>query len=210
MRWLPLVSALVIIGVQSVTAQARPVSHPQPDWPCVQRKVPTLSAGSVWSGPALDEKAAEAWRDDPVVAAFVPKLVSRRTAEEELPKLIEEFAAGLKEQKAEKLTLTFAGAFAEINTLRSEVIRGIGRYAKNQGRRSGALKATRESLDALQAKPEKSEADNAKIAELTDQAAWQTRIFDDREAMSVYVCELPVLLEQRIFTIGREIQSKLP
>jgi hypothetical protein len=210
MRWLPLVSALVIFGAHSIAAQARPASHPEPDWPCVQRKVPTLSAGAMWSGPALDEKAAEAWRDNPAVAAFVPKLVSRRTAEEELPKLIEEFAAGLKEKKAETLTLTFAGAFAEINTLRSEIIRGVGRYAKSQQRRSNALKTARESLDALQAKPEKTEAGNAKIAELTDQVQWQTRIFDDREAMSTYVCELPVLLEQRIFTIAREIQSRLP
>jgi hypothetical protein len=206
MRWLP---AILLIGMLSHQAYARgPISN-ESDWPCVQRKVPVLSAGSVWSGPALDEKAGDSWRDDPEVAAMVAKLVSRRTAMEDLPKLIGDFAGGLKEKKAEKLTLIFTGSFNEINLLRTDIIRGIGRYSKNQVRRVTVLKQTREAFEALQAKPDKTEADKAKLAELTDQVEWQTRIFEDREAMSTYVCELPVQLEQRIFAIAQEIQNRL-
>ena len=40
--------------------------------------------------------------------------------------------------------------------------------------------------------------------------AWDKRIFDERNQALHYVCETPVLLEQRLFEIARRIQARLP
>ena len=39
---------------------------------------------------------------------------------------------------------------------------------------------------------------------------WDTRIFTDRQAQLTYVCETPVILEQRAFALGRAIAGHLP
>ena len=44
---------------------------------------------------------------------------------------------------------------------------------------------------------------------LEEQQLWDTRIYDEREQSLVFVCEQPVLLEQRLFRIGREIMAHL-
>ena len=51
--------------------------RPDPDWPCVQRKVPTIAAGAIWSGPEPD--GAGPWGSDFEAAALAQKLSSRRT-----------------------------------------------------------------------------------------------------------------------------------
>jgi hypothetical protein len=38
---------------------------------------------------------------------------------------------------------------------------------------------------------------------------WDARIFEERKRSLTYVCEVPVLLEKRIFEIGRRIQARL-
>ncbi|RYI14311.1 MAG: hypothetical protein EON48_11985, partial [Acetobacteraceae bacterium] len=39
---------------------------------------------------------------------------------------------------------------------------------------------------------------------------WDVRIFTDRQAQLTYVCETPVILEQRAFALGRAIAGHLP
>src|SRR3546814_4158633 len=41
--------------------------------------------------------------------------------------------------------------------------------------------------------------------DLTEQLNWSIRIFDEREKSMTYLCEQPVLLEQRAFALGRTI-----
>ena len=38
---------------------------------------------------------------------------------------------------------------------------------------------------------------------------WDTRIYDERQAALTYVCESPVLIEQRAFALAREIRNHL-
>ncbi|MDX2265861.1 MAG: hypothetical protein NW215_12945 [Hyphomicrobiales bacterium] len=178
------------------------------DWPCVQRKVPQLSAGAVWSGPPL-EPAFETWRSEPDVAKLVAQLVSRRTALEDAPNLIQEFAAPLKDTKTHKLTLVFAGVFSEINALRSDIIRAIERYTLNQRRRADEIRKTRAVLEPLSQKPDKTPEERKRVTELEEQLQWQMRIHEDRESSLIYICETPVILEQRAFSIGREVQNAM-
>ena len=38
---------------------------------------------------------------------------------------------------------------------------------------------------------------------------WDTRIFEDRRRTISFVCEVPVLIEQRLFALGRTIQQEM-
>ena len=43
-------------------------ANQDPDWPCIQRKVPELSLGQIWNGPELPA-AAKDWSKDKNIAA---------------------------------------------------------------------------------------------------------------------------------------------
>lgn len=178
------------------------------DWPCVQRKVPTLSAGVVWSGPPLEPVLTE-WRNLPDVAQLVPKLVSRRTSLEDATKLITDYAASAGADKSSRMTMVFAGVFSEINTLRTDIIKAIERFTLNQRRRADDIRTTRAELEPLKSKADKTPAEQARAAELEEQLKWQVRIHEDRESSLSYICETPVILEQRAFSIGRDIQNAM-
>ena len=177
-----------------------------PDWPCVQRKVPTMSFGQVWSGPPLDD-AARTWRDDKAVAELVPTIVARRTSMEEAKAAIADFAQRAGAEKNQKLSRLFAGAFEELNDQRTRIIAGIERYARKQRALSDRIKEESQRIAASQ----KGMAAQMSPEGQRDQQAldWDTRVYDERAQSLTYVCETPVILEQRAFDLGREIQSHL-
>ena len=39
---------------------------------------------------------------------------------------------------------------------------------------------------------------------------WSMRIFRERQQSLTYVCETPVILEQRAFAVGRAVEAVLP
>jgi hypothetical protein len=49
-----------------------------------------------------------------------------------------------------------------------------------------------------------------RIDALEEELDWSTRIFKDRQQSLTYVCETPVILEQRAFSLGRSIAALLP
>ena len=51
--------------------------------------------------------------------------------------------------------------------------------------------------------------DQTKVDELISRVEWDTRIFDERNKTIGYVCEVPVLIEQRLFALARAIQQSL-
>ncbi|MFQ5468185.1 MAG: hypothetical protein ACE5DS_08630, partial [Kiloniellaceae bacterium] len=56
--------ALILLFLPAIVASppARGASDRNPDWPCIQPKVPVISAGMVWAGPEVEENG-KAWRD---------------------------------------------------------------------------------------------------------------------------------------------------
>ncbi len=44
--------------------------------------------------------------------------------------------------------------------------------------------------------------------ELTNRLAWRTRIFEDRQKATSYVCDVPVQLEKRLFDLSSAIQRR--
>ncbi len=176
-----------------------------PDWPCVQAKVPELSIAAVWDGPST-EQAQQVWQDDPTIGNLVARLAARRIPMEEAQKNIEDFLAAAGAAKAERGVLLFAGLFETLNHQRSEVMNGLERLQRRQKELADRIKAEVASLRELQ---DKSEQDQAKIDELNSGIEWSTRIYDDRRKSVSYACEVPVIIERRLFALGRTIRQGL-
>lgn len=188
---------------------ARAAGDPaHPDWPCIQRKVPEISAGMVWAGPEVQENA-RAWKDSPGLSDLAGNISVRRLPLEEAQAEIDRYAATLGEDKDAQLTQLFTGVLQTINAERSEIVAGIERYARRQGALAARIKAATVELNALRKMRDRSEADEAKVKELEERLLWDTRVFDERQQSLSYVCESPVLLEQRLFALSRHIMTHL-
>lgn len=174
-----------------------------PTWPCIQAKQPHLSVGQLWPGPLPDEAVAElAQRPD--VAALALVLEQRRVPIEEAEAQIAAFAEGAS---AEELTALFVAVFDRIDAYRSRIMAGVARYAEKQTSLSAQIEARRVEMARLSAA---AEPDFDKIDTEEERLDWDIRIFTDRQGQLTYVCETPVILEQRAFALGRAIAAHLP
>lgn len=177
------------------------------DWPCIQALVPEVSGGMIWTGPPLDE-AAEDRDADPAVSDLAARLAARTTPMQEARADVEAFADSLgPETRDEELTRLFAGVLETINRERASVIRGIKRFSREQRDLGERIVETGAALRELGANgtPEQ----EARRQELEQQRQWSIRVHDERENSLAYLCEQPVLLEQRAFALGREIAGYL-
>lgn len=185
----------------TVTVPVSAADFDDPEWPCIQRKVPSLSVGQMWSGPMPEDD----WRDTPAIESLARVLAPRRTTLEEVEARGAEFAASLDEaERAEGLSELFAAVLSRIDAERGQLISGIGRYARNQtalSDRIEGLQGELASLDPLE--------DDERMRELEEVLIWQARIFTERAQALTYVCETPVLLEQRAFAIARALAAQL-
>ncbi len=197
---------LAVVWMTLLASAAIAQPRLDPDWPCVQRKVPTISAGAVWSGP--DPAGAGEWGKDFEAAALAQKLASRRTSLEAADQLIDAFAKDATQDKAQRLTRVFAGVLELINTERDRVLHGIERYARGQRRLADRVRDESDRISAVKDSPGAETTEESRALE--NQFAWDRRIFEERSQALTYVCETPVLLEQRLFEIARRIQARLP
>ena len=202
MRWPIIFAALLAIAISTPPGFAADPRYP--NWPCAQAKVPEISLPAVWAGPSLDD-IKDQWKDDAKVSALVAKLAARRTPLDEAEKAIKDYLAGA----ADKVTagkLLFAGLFDTLNAQRSSVMNGLERVMRKQ--RDAADKIRSDTL-ALQALQDATSRDPAKVDELGNQLAWETRIFEDRRRVMKFVCEVPTTIDQRLFALGRTIQQEM-
>jgi len=176
-----------------------------PDWPCNQIKVPEMSVAAVWAGPPIDD-VESIWEQDPAVRNLVAQLAARRTPLEDAEKIISDTITGDPAERQRKAKLIFAGLFKALNHERSEVMSGIERFSRKQREFADQVRSTILQLRELQNTPGH---DQTKVDELTSRVEWDTRIFDERSKTIGYVCEVPVLIEQRLFALARAIQQSL-
>lgn len=103
--------------------------------------------------------------------------------------------------------MLFAGILDRVNAERNTVINGIKRYAHRQQELASRIESTLAELDDLpdNGTPEQ----EARRRELSERNIWDTRIYEERERSLSYICETPVMLEQRVFALGRTIQNFL-
>ena len=177
-----------------------------PTWPCIQRKVPEISPGQVWNGPPMEGLDA-VWKEDPQIKSLARDAAERRTELEAAKQLVADYARSLGGEKNQKLTLLFAGILEIINKDRASIISGITRY---QGRQAALAELIEKQAQELASLADASdEASQDRYFDLEDKQLWDTRVYDEREKSLIYICEQPVILEQRAFLLGREIMGHL-
>lgn len=175
-----------------------------PDWPCVQAKVPEISLAAVWAGPPLDDVSGK-WKEDAAIGSLVSKLAARRTTLDESQKAVTDYLKNATDKTASG-KLLFSGLFDTLNGQRSQVMSGLERITRKQREAADKIRADTIALQALQGEASR---DQAKVDELGNQLVWQTRIFEDRQRVIKFVCEVPTAIDQRLFALGRMIQQEI-
>ena len=197
---------LVVMAIALASSGRALAADPRyPDWPCNQIKVPEMSVAAVWAGLSIDD-VDSIWEQDPAVRNLVAQLAARRTPLEDAEKIISDTITGDPAERQRKAKLIFAGLFKALNHERSEVMSGIERFSRKQREFADQVRSTILQLRELQNTPGH---DQTKVDELISRVEWDTRIFDERSKTIGYVCEVPVLIEQRLFALARAIQQSL-
>ena len=198
-------SLLLIGALVAGSRDARAADPRYPDWPCTQAKVPEISTAAVWDGPPIDE-AQNGWQNDPTIESLVARLAARRIPLEEAQKNITDFVAAAGAEKTRKSVLLFAGLFETLNRQRTEVMNGLERL---QTRQKDLADRIRADVAALREQQDQSQPDEAKINDLNSRIEWSTRIFEDRRRSVKYACEVPTIIERRLFALARAIRQEL-
>ena len=196
-------AAIVLIACMARPAFALDPRYP--DWPCQQLKVPEISIASVWTGPSI-ESIDSAKTTDPKETELVSRLAARRTPIEEARKMIADFMVGTRQEKQEKAKRLFAALYSTLNAQRDQVMSGIERFSRKQKAMAEGIREKTQKMREMQDRPN---ADPAQNDELANQLSWETRIFEDRRKTTSYVCEVPVLIEKRLFELASAIQGDL-
>ena len=169
------------------------------DWPCIQPRQDHLSVGQVWTGPPPDAAAAA----DPAIAALADRIVQRRMS---LPEAEAAIAAFASKADDAQLAALMQAVFDRIDGQRTNLMAGIARYGNKQARLAAQVQARRDRMAQMASAPSPDfDALDAEEKALD----WDSRIFTDRQQSLTYVCETPVILEQRLFALGRAIASHL-
>ncbi|MGH6918587.1 MAG: hypothetical protein ACREJ0_12895 [Geminicoccaceae bacterium] len=198
----------MLVAAAALLAAAPPPTAAQqadPDWPCIQRLVPELAVAQMWAGAPPDgaEIAASA---DGELAQLAHRLASRSMPVEEAQAAIDRFADELApEERAVQLARLFHAVLQQINQERSQIIDGIRRYTRKQ--RHLADKIARDSQKLADLQP--GTTPDAQTQALLDERHWDLRVFEDRRRILTHICEQPVLLEQRAFSLSRAMQAQL-
>ncbi len=170
-----------------------------PDWPCQQLKVPQLSVAAVWAGPPIDD-VGTAWRDDPQIADLVARLAARRTPLEAAEKSVTDFlnTTGVSKQQKARLLSRRPLHHSSIRIAPSWMD-GIERFTR-RCRSSSPTRSAVSEAEAMRGLQDTAGTAPAKIDELGNAIAWDTRVFDERRQTIGFVCEvLRCRSSQRLF-----------
>ncbi|WP_159586869.1 hypothetical protein [Chelativorans xinjiangense] len=168
------------------------------DWPCIQRLVPRISPAQVWGGPPPDPTE---WQGDTEINQLASQIAARRLPVEGAGELIDAFATAQdRSRRDDRLTALFGRTLEIINADRASIIAGIKRFTERQRKMAERIRKNRGSLKETEA---------GEREDLSETLQWDIRIFNEREQALNYLCEQPVLLEQRAFALGSAITNRL-
>ena len=200
---------LIAASLMALAAPRALAADPaNPDWPCVQRKVAMLSSAQMWDGSDVDDLSQ--WRDNEQITKLVAVLASRRVPIEQAAAAIAQFAAAQPpDQRDDALKLLFAGLLTTVNSDRAVVMSGIERFQRRQKARAAEIERQGAALRQLRERAANDDQARAALAAAQEQYNWDVRVFTERQQSLPLACEVPVLIEQRLFELGREIRARM-
>uniref|UniRef100_A0A2A3JU97 Uncharacterized protein n=1 Tax=Alloyangia mangrovi TaxID=1779329 RepID=A0A2A3JU97_9RHOB len=189
------------VGLSLAAAPALAADFADPSWPCVQRKVETLSPGLMWPEPLPDAKP-----EGTTGAAVkeLAELLSLRRVDLETART--ELAAFTRSEgdAMPLMAAVFSGVFDRLSHRRTRILKGIGKFSHGQIELSEKIDAARAEMDAQMALEA---PDYDRVDALEEQIDWDQRIFTDRQHTIRYLCETPQLLEQRLYAIAQMLHE---
>lgn len=195
---LTIAAAAMLLWTQD---EARAQPAPDANWPCIQRKVEHLSLGLMWPHEIPDIAPDADQRD------LIETLALRRVSIEEAEALVAAYAESHPGTDTGALGVIFSGVFARLDRDRTDLVQGIERYAAKQRELSERIDARRAEFAQIEAAEE---PDFDRLDELEAESDWDERIFNDRAQSLTYVCESPVLIEQRVYAIAQTLLRHAP
>src|SRR5262245_35564955 len=199
---------LAVLLLTCLAGRALAADSSTPDWPCVQRKVGELTSAQFWDGPQVE--GLTGWQNNETLAKLIAVLMSRRVSLEEAASQIADFAGRQPEAtRDQSLTLLFAGLLQSANSERNVVIGGIERFQQRQRGRAHEIERQGAEIHRLKERATNEDGARAELQLAQDKYNWDVRVFGERQQSLPLACEVPVLIEQRLFALGREIRSHM-
>jgi hypothetical protein len=196
-------SAIALGGAQALAASANGT-----DWPCVQRKVATVTSAQMWDGPDVDDLTQ--WRNNEEMKKLIARILSRRIPLDEATDSIAQFAAAQQpNERDHALKLLFAGLVDTTNSDRAIVLHGIERFQQRQKARAAEIERQAAELRQLKEQAASDERARAELNAAEERHQWDVRVFTERQQSIPLACEVPVLIEQRLFELGRAIRTHM-
>ncbi|MDO6585303.1 hypothetical protein Q4543_07210 [Salipiger sp. 1_MG-2023] len=171
-----------------------------PTWPCIQRKVETLSMGLMWPA-ALPETTPDA--DKAAIHELAATLALRRV-DLDAARAASQGVASEHGHDMDLMGAVFAQTFNALAQRRTRIIKGIGEVAQSQERLSQRIETARAEMDSIMASDT---PDYDRVDALEEQVDWDSRIFNDRQKTITYLCETPTLLEKRLYALSQILQE---
>src|SRR5262245_27150254 len=164
-------SVVALGGAQALAASANGA-----DWPCVQRKIATVTSAQMWDGPDVDELSQ--WRNNDEMKKLIARLVSRRVPLDQATDAIAQFAAAQPpSERDQALKLLFAGLVDTTNNDRAIVIHGIERFQQRQKARAAEIERQAAELRRLKEQTANDEKARAELTAAEDRHNWDMRVF---------------------------------
>ena len=191
---------LLILGCTLVLAPGLGEAAPpkqDPDWPCMQRYVPSLTAGMFRNDPV----APGDWHADPRVVALVQAVAPRDVAVELGESKIAAFMSTLPpSDRATSAAEVFAGLVDETNQQRAGIVSSLRALTRREHGMSDVIARVTADVRSLPA-----DADEATREEVKQRRALLIRQFEETERTVRYACEVPVSMEGRLGRFSRAL-----
>ena len=196
MRHVVFVTSLLLAAARA-NAQ---VPGQNPDWPCAQRLVETLSAGSYWTGPRVVNPD---WRNDEPLFTLVTELVDRDTPDADgLTKLAGYADAVPPVQRASKLPALFSAIVDQTNDQRTPLIQRLEQLGRRQRGMGGTIGAISTKIDAMP-------ATDPNRDDVVGERDFDVRAFQDTQHTMRYACEVAPAVARRLGRYARALEAKL-
>ena len=192
------------------TTTVSSTSNPEIDveWPCIQGYVEEVAVAVVWPEP-IDENSLGSWLKEKELKKVVNYFGALEVFDEPARSRLQIFAESVsEEQRIQVYNQVADGIVYRFNQRRSDYLKGIRKFTRQQIAISEKVQAHLNELVSLE---NKTDTDSIKrIAEIKETTVWQQRIFDRRESAIRILCETPVELETLMGDILRDLAQYLP